>query len=218
MPAHWPERGGPPLAKPIALFLEALEKEETLDFKKVEQQRAGLLESLAQKMNPTQTNELVSRSVSYRAGHLTYGDFYRWIGALCEDVGVPLSQFPAMAGYIRYVLLSETIDAEDLLAECDGVRRFCFEQLAKTDDERDLINQSRYMTLVEKLLDFSLTPDEWAITNRSAFAGGRCEPGGLTSRFIGKPTLGTAPWPKTFWARLKKRPSTGLRPPLSPSL
>ncbi|MBK8869552.1 MAG: phosphoglycerate kinase [Elusimicrobia bacterium] len=155
-------KGGPPLAKPIALFLEALEKEESLDFKKVEQQRAGLVESLAQKMNPAQTNELVSRSVSYRAGHLSYGDFYRWIGTLCEDVGVPLSQFPDMAEYIRYVLLSETIDAEDLLAECRRREKILFEQLAKTDDERDLISQSHYMTLVEKLLDFSLTPDEWA--------------------------------------------------------
>ncbi|MBK8870800.1 MAG: hypothetical protein IPN19_07065 [Elusimicrobia bacterium] len=129
-------KGGPPLAKPIALFLEALEKEETLDFKKVEQQRAGLVESLAQKMNPTQTNELVSRSVSYRAGDLSYGDFYRWIGTLCEDVGVPLSQFPAMAEYIRYVLLSETIDAEDLLAECRRREKILFEHLAKTDAER----------------------------------------------------------------------------------
>jgi hypothetical protein len=94
------------------------------------------------------------------------------LGALCEDVGVPLSQFPAMAGYIRYVLLSETIDAEDLLAECRRREKILFEQLAKTDDERDLINQSRYMTLVEKLLDFSLTPDEWADYEQVRVRGG----------------------------------------------
>lgn len=154
--------GGPPLGKPLALFLQALEKEETLDFKKVERERAHLLESLAQKMSVSQTNELISRSMAYRAGQLGYGDFYRWIKTLCDEVDVPLTRFPAMSEYIHYVLLAETIDAEDLLSECRLREKDLFHRLTKTDGERILIARSHVLTLVEKLLDFSLTPDEWA--------------------------------------------------------
>jgi hypothetical protein len=151
-----------PLAKPIALFLQALEKEETLDFKEVERERGRLLESLAQKMSPSQTNELISRSMAYRAGQLAYGDFYRWIKTLCDAVDVPLTRFPAMNEYIHYVLLSETINAEELLEECRQREKNLFDLLAKTDVERTLVAQSHALTLTEKLLDFSLTPDEWA--------------------------------------------------------
>ncbi len=154
--------GGPPLGKPLALFLQALEKEETLDFKKVERERAHLLESLAQKMSVSQTNELISRSMAYRAGQLGYGDFYRWIKTLCDEVDVPLTRFPAMSEYIHYVLLAETIDAEDLLSECRLREKDLFHRLTKTDGERILIARSHVLTLVKKLLDFSLTPDEWA--------------------------------------------------------
>ncbi|MBK8575580.1 MAG: hypothetical protein IPN90_07865 [Elusimicrobia bacterium] len=153
---------GSPLAKPIELFLQALHMEESLDFKQVETERSTLLESLSQKMSQTQTNDLMARSVAYRAGQLSYGDFYRWIVALCNEAGVSLARFPAMADYVRYVLFSEGIDADALFNECQNRERELFTLLAKTEEERTLVARSHHLTLTAHLLDFSLTPADWA--------------------------------------------------------
>lgn len=160
-------KGGSPLAEPIALFLRALGMEEALDFKQVDIERTTLIETLSKKMNQTQTNELIARSVSYRAGQLSYGDFYRWLLNLCNEVGVSLSGFPAMGAYIRYVLLSESIDAEALLRETDKRERDVFRQWAKTEDEKKIVDESHRLSLVMKLVDFALTPTEWAEYERT---------------------------------------------------
>jgi hypothetical protein len=153
---------GSPLAKPIELFLQALRMEETLDFKELETERAALLELLSRKMSQTQINDLIARSVAYRAGQVTYGDFYRWIVGLCQEAGVSLAQFPAMADYVRYVLLSDAIDAEALFTECQSRESELFTLLAKTQEERTLVARSHHLTLVGQLLDFALTPADWA--------------------------------------------------------
>jgi hypothetical protein len=160
-------KGGSPLAEPIALFLRALQMEETLDFKQVDRERTILIETLSQKMNQTQTNDLIAHSVSYRSGQLSYGDFYRWLTSLCQEVGVSLADYPAMGAYIRYVLLSESIDADALLRETDQRERDVFHQLAKTEDEKKIIEESHRLSLMTKLVDFALTPTEWTEYERT---------------------------------------------------
>jgi HEAT repeat protein len=64
--------------------------------------------------------------------------------------------------YTRYVLLSKKLDVDALLKETADLEKELYRSLAKNDEERRLIQQSRLNFLVSRLLDFSLTKQEWA--------------------------------------------------------
>ncbi|MBL0058400.1 MAG: hypothetical protein IPP35_04695 [Elusimicrobia bacterium] len=111
-----PDKVGPE----VKGFMRVLDMESRLDFSQVETERTRLLEKLAAALTPDQLRLLVASSVDFRAGRITSSDFYGHLSRLCSQSSVSLSAFPAMDGYIRYVLAAEAISAEDLF---DGVAR-----------------------------------------------------------------------------------------------
>ena len=66
-----------------------------------------------------------------------------------------------MNDYIRYLLLSETLKIEDLFADMSTMKQTAFTALAKTALEKALAAKSEKLHLTRKLLNFSLTPEEW---------------------------------------------------------
>ncbi len=145
----------------IKQFLNAYQIEASLDFKKVESERTSLTRALAENLPKQELQNLVKASLSYRLGNLAHGAFYQYMKDLCIAYGIKLSAWPEMDKYIRYVLLSDKISAEQLLAEVGDVEKKEVEGLIKTDKEREVIRLSRYLTLIEKLVNFQLSPAEW---------------------------------------------------------
>ncbi|MFN0117728.1 MAG: SNF2-related protein [Elusimicrobiota bacterium] len=103
----------------------------------------------------------MKESVAYRMGNLSFGSYYQGLKNLCNEKGISLDKTPSFNNYIRYVLLSDGIKAEPLLKSVRSLEEEIVERLAKTNEEKELINLSRQLTLTEKLVDFSLTPNEW---------------------------------------------------------
>jgi hypothetical protein len=157
--AHAPEKA---VAPAVRDFVKALRMESSLDMKQVERERAQLIEKLLQSITRDEVNDLMRKSVAYRTGEIRYGDFYRYLGTLCETVGVYLSHYPAMDDYVRYVLIADGIDAEKLLIAMSALEKRIYDNLAKTEEEKILIADSNQLYRISKLLDFSLTPDEWS--------------------------------------------------------
>jgi|GEM_PF-3730584 len=145
----------------VALFLEALSMEETLDFKRVESERMTLIQKLTTSLTPAQINALVQKSLAYRAGEIRHSDFYVFLKEFCQANGVALKKHPAMDAYIQYVLVTNKIEASTLLKEIMALEKESYAHLAKTPEEKILVSTSRRLTLTAKLLNFSLTPEEW---------------------------------------------------------
>ncbi len=143
------------------LFLEALNLEASLDFPQLDAERSRLLEKLLRKLSTEETSSLVGTSVAYRAGHLNPSDFYQTLNDLCQKKGLPLDQFPRMKAYLQYVLWSDRIDAEKLFDELKFVEERAYAPLVRTAEEKELVDLSKRLYLVGKLLDFALTPEEW---------------------------------------------------------
>ncbi len=150
------------LSPKVEAYLTALEMERTLNFTLVESERTQLIAQLTTKLNKVETDELLSASAAYRAGQLTHSDFYAHLKELCARKGVDLAHTPAMNEYIRYVLLSDSLDVDTILQEAASVEKQIYDTLVKTEKERRLIEDSRHLHLVGKLLDFALTKEEWA--------------------------------------------------------
>ena len=145
----------------VQIFVQALEIEESINFKQVEVERRRLVEGLVKRLDEKRIQELLRWGMAYRSGAATYGDFYRYLSGLCRSAGMDLSEFPAMSEYVRYVLLADRIDAGALLTEISGRESEVYGRLAKTSEEKALVQESRRLFLTEKLADFALTPEEW---------------------------------------------------------
>jgi hypothetical protein len=146
----------------LQLFSKTLELEQSMDFRQVEIERTLVIERLIERMTSQQEEALVSHSLAYRAGQMRYAEFYVALKNLCETSGVSLVAYPALDHYIRYVLLADQINGESLLRETKELEKELFGSLAKSSEERRLVDQSWKIHLTQKLVEFGLTPEEWA--------------------------------------------------------
>ncbi|MBK8872258.1 MAG: hypothetical protein IPN19_14785 [Elusimicrobia bacterium] len=145
----------------VELFLRALQMERSLDFKQVEHERKRLIEKLTQTLTPHEIETLMAESAAYRSGGRLFGEFYAGLTALCRRKGVALSAFPAMDEYVRYVLLADGIQSEQLLTEIGLLEKAAYDAVVRTPEERALVDRSRRLWLASRLVDFALTPAEW---------------------------------------------------------
>ena len=145
----------------VNLFVKALSMEQSLDFKKVEDERGKMVQALIKHLSQAQVSQLLNMSLSYRMGKIRNADFYVYLETLCKKAGVECGNYPAMKTYMEYALLSDQINAEKFLAELKTLEDKTYGALSKTPSERTLIRQSRQIHLTGKLLNFALTPEEW---------------------------------------------------------
>src|SRR3989338_6206696 len=80
---------------------------------------------------------------------------------LCKSSGVLLHQYPAMAQYIQYTILADSINSEKFFKKIKEIEEEGYEHLAKTALEKELVFKSKQSYLTRKLLEFTLTPEEW---------------------------------------------------------
>ena len=152
---------GAPTDSVIDQFVDVFRIERSLDFSRVEQERRLLLEKLIQKMTTGEIHELTRLSLSYQSGALNFGDFHRMLKTFCETKEIPLAAYPAFDRYLRYVLLCDDLKADQLFASIHGLEQRIIGMLARTPEEKYIVNAREQIQFVDKLLTFSLTPLEW---------------------------------------------------------
>jgi hypothetical protein len=151
----------------IDQFLQTVKMEKELDFQAVERQRQRVIGALSKKLNRAELQDLVDRSLAYRAGRLGFGDYYRSLRRLCKNHGIVLSHTRAFDDYIRYVLLADGINAVKLFDAMGRWEAEIIEQLATTPAAQRTAKQSKLLSLARKLTDFALTSQEWESYRRT---------------------------------------------------
>ncbi|MBI3012943.1 MAG: hypothetical protein HYY63_04885, partial [Elusimicrobia bacterium] len=145
----------------IRNFMNALNLEETLNYDNVEKERKELTNTLVEKVSKQELKNLVSASLSYRLGNISYGAFYRYLMDVCSAYGVSIQKWPEMDKYIRYVLISDKIRSEELFAELEQLEKRRIKSLVLTPQEKSLMELSQDMMLLEKLIGYRLSPTDW---------------------------------------------------------
>src|SRR5262249_37204953 len=135
--------------------------EHQLNLSQVEKERSLVLSKLTSRMNAKDISDLMGLSVAYRMGQISHGDFYTALKNLCESHGVKLASTSSLQSYLRYVTMSESIDSDQLLNEIQSKEDHIAFSLARNEKDRELILKSKQLRLTEKLLEFSLTKQEW---------------------------------------------------------
>ncbi|OVE77451.1 hypothetical protein BVX98_02850 [bacterium F11] len=144
------------------IFVEAFTLESRMDFRKLELERSRLITKLVENLDEKTLSELTANSIAYRTNQMHHADFYRYLQKICLQNKVSLDQFKNMNSYIRYVLLSAQIDPQKLFAELRHLEERKYAEKIQNLHERTLVHKSRQLHLTKKLIDFSLTREEWA--------------------------------------------------------
>jgi len=163
-----PEEKIPPS---VRTFLKAVFLENSLDFAEVERQRTLFLDRLnragerAEVQKSPSREEICIRAIvvwgtRLRLGQISQTDFYRQLRTLGRDVGVSLTNFPALDRYVDYVLATDAVSVEELFEQVDRLEQEAYRRVA-TSQEWALVTEDRALYLAEKLLNFGLTPQEW---------------------------------------------------------
>jgi len=159
----------PAQAKNLRELIEAALLENTLKFPKVEAERRRLLAKLVEKMSDAEVKGLLSVSLSFRSGQVTYAEYYSLIKRLAARHDIALATFPEMNIYIQYVLKAEGIDHRAIFTELAEEERLVQRKLASTDAQREILALDSDLHLLKKLTDRSLIESEWhAYENRAA--------------------------------------------------
>ncbi len=145
----------------IDRFLEAFRIEKELDFKQVERQRTGVMQDLVGKASDSELKNVLAETLAYRAGAVSYADFYRYLDSQLKEHSISLQKMPAFKRYIEYVLMADTIKPDRVLEAMGALEAAVTASLAKTLEERKLLAQSHSLFLRRKLVNFGLTWPEW---------------------------------------------------------
>ncbi|MBI2118927.1 MAG: hypothetical protein HYT97_04800 [Elusimicrobia bacterium] len=153
--------GTVPFSPQVKTFLETLKMEQSLDFTKVEKERSSIIEKLVKTLSKTQMQELLNASLAYRLGIIQHTDFYLYVEDLAKRNNISFTEFSAMGAYIRYLIASDKINAEKLFDEVAQLEEKAYTALAKSNEEKRLVEESKYFHLLGKLINSSLTRQEW---------------------------------------------------------
>jgi|GEM_PF-2768367 len=142
-------------------FLRALEMEERLDWKRVGEERTEVIRDFSRKAPPDVLGRVVQNWESYRSGGLGEGAYWRLFRDVLDRARVNLDGYPAFRDYLTYAHIAEDVNVEELYQEIGLWEKEIYDRLVKNDGERALLTASRRVRSTEKLLAFSLLPEEW---------------------------------------------------------
>lgn len=146
----------------LSQFAEAYRMETRLNMEQVERERQSALEHLVPILSEASVSVLMAQNTSYREGHLSFGDYYRYLKSVFEENKVLLSRFPHFSQYLRYVLLADGVSSEKLFDELAQLELAIAASLAVSDQEKVVLADSEKFSLSQKLVRFALTSKEWA--------------------------------------------------------
>jgi hypothetical protein len=151
----------PPSGSALALFLEVAALEKSFSLDRVSRDRSAFIETLSQSLTPPETDDLARAALALRAGEKSPGAFYEKLKNFAQHKGVSLQKFPDFHAYVRYVLLADQVRPEQLQKELEEREEALWSVMAHTPAQRDLHRLDRDMSLVNGLLNLTLTPAEW---------------------------------------------------------
>lgn len=151
-------KGALQVPKPVQMFLEAIDYEETLDISAVDSavkdERSKFIELLGEKLDDDKMRDLVRHTTAWQLGSMSRTDYYSDLQNLAKEVGVDLSALPAFSAYLRYNTLAGSIDSLVFLGEVWNTTQREYHARAKSSEEHRLIETTTRLHLLRRLLDY----------------------------------------------------------------
>ena len=156
-------RSGVPLtAHPnLAGFLEVRRLEQSVDLGEVTKEQQVLIGLLSERAPEADLEELVAKASSLKEGRIKPLEFYALLERLADRSKLDPSTHSALSRYVRYLTRSGEVDATALASELTAAAATIRAGLVVTPESRQLSGILEEITLVERLLELGLSPEEY---------------------------------------------------------
>ncbi len=154
---------GPKTINPqIDFFKKAHDMESKIDFHAVEKERAQVVRRLVYRLDSLRQQELRKMILAYRLGELSHKDFYSYLQSACLKTGIKFNSYPSLSAYFQCILLSDHLDRNKFFTELKELEDQRYAGLIIKPAERVLVKQSTTLIAIAKLVEMSMSSEEWA--------------------------------------------------------
>ncbi len=145
----------------LSKLADSLKLEIGIDFEKANKERDRLIDSLTKKLSKPELEELVLKSLSYKTGKISRGEYYAYLEELAQRCNVEPALYKELAAYTRYITAYESIDIFDIFEEVAEFEEALKEKLFTDEDQRLLYRFSKCAGFINDLFNIRLTGGEF---------------------------------------------------------
>ncbi len=142
-------------------FLSVRTLERTIQREQVQREQRLLIASLSTVLPHQSVDALLEKAGQMKSGTASAAEFYATLEHTATEGHVDLSTYPQLARYIRYVTQSAQVSAAVLGDELDDVTTLLRTRLTSTAEGRQLSGMLDTLELLEKMINFDLSPEEY---------------------------------------------------------
>ena len=155
----------------IFLLQQTLELESAVDFKSANNQRDSIIDSLQKVMSRNELEELVAKTVDFKAERLSQKDFYTWLVKKAKSINIDLTNLPDFQKYFVYISTYGVIDKTKIMEEMNVLEDNIKAALYQNGEQRELNKLSKTLTLLNNIFNISLTKDDYQyyMDNKESF-------------------------------------------------
>jgi hypothetical protein len=145
----------------LTRFLEVRRLEQAADFSQAQREQQALIGRLSEVAPEEKLEDLVHKGSAFKEGKASALEFYTTLTQLAASSNIALATYPNLSSYVHYLTESGQINATLLSKELDAIAAELRTQLSSSSaDSQQLSSLLEELDLVEKLLEFRLSPDE----------------------------------------------------------
>jgi|GEM_PF-2740519 len=142
-------------------FLSVVDLESRLNLQELKADQRRLFDSLLTKLTPSQEKELTQEVLRFRDQTVSAKDFYSRLERIVLSKNRS-AWTPGLAHYLDYLTKADGVDPSVLYTELQDLEDRAFAVHLTDPAVRSLREDDLTLELVQKLLKFQMTPDDWA--------------------------------------------------------
>ena len=147
----------------LELLKQSFAIEKTIDFEQAQKQRSGLIDKMTDHLSKKEIKELLRKSVQFKTGEISSGDFYAYLFVRVKFLNLDMSQYKELNKYREYVStytkIKKDLVYEEILNLTDAIKQ----NLYQSKKQKYINDISQKMELLRKLFDAAITEQEYKV-------------------------------------------------------
>ncbi|UCD55519.1 MAG: hypothetical protein JSV93_01600 [Candidatus Omnitrophota bacterium] len=154
----------------INLLKQAIKQEETIDFKRANEERKNLIEKFQKLFSKKEFEEIALKSIDFKFERISQNNFYEYLVERAKSINIDLKESSELAKYITYISTYETMDKFKVMEEVNALGDKIKNALYKNDVQKELSKLSKNLILQNNIFNFTLTPNDYKYCKDNTFS------------------------------------------------
>lgn len=151
----------------IGKLVGSFKLEKKIDFDKANKERERLIDALTKKLPKKELEELVLKSVAFKAGKMSRSEYYIFLRSIARTPAVDPALYANLIAYTDYIVLYESIDLVELFSELKSFEGELAEKFLKNDYEARLYKFAKCVEFLKSVFSLKLMSEDFDYLSRN---------------------------------------------------